>query len=157
MLIWQQNEKLSFVCSPSKAEQFPSHGHPVSFQACGLGSAFYSAKHSGMLCFLILDWLTTNSALLETQAWRRFFCVCVLVVLYILCFVVLVTDGCFCLFLFFFFFPFVCLTFPVWCVCCYQFLLLHPLPLCLSWLHRYLSQASWPGCRKTVSLDKLSC
>lgn len=56
-----------------------------------------------------------------------------------------------------FFFSFVHLTFPIWCVCCYQFLLLHPLPLCLSWLHRYLSQASWPGCRKTVSLDKLSC
>lgn len=34
-------------------------------------------------------------------------CVCVL---YILCFVVLVTDGCFCLFPFFF--SFVCLTCP---------------------------------------------
>lgn len=60
------------------------------------------------------------------------------------------------LFVSFFFFPCVRLTFPIWCVPCYQFLLLHPLPLCLSWLHRYLSQASWPGCRKTVSLDKLS-
>lgn len=43
---------------------------------------------------------------------------CVLVVLYILCFVVLVTDGCFCLFPFFFLCPFdfpdmVCVLLPV--------------------------------------------
>lgn len=89
------------MSSPSEVEQVPSHVYPVTFQTHSLRLAFCSAKHRGMLCFLIVDWLTTNSALLETQAWRRFFRVCVLVVLYILCFVVLVTDGCFCLFPFF--------------------------------------------------------
>lgn len=73
-------------------------------------------------------------------------------VLGILMFVVFVTDFCFLFVSFSFLFLF---DFPILC-CCYQFLLLHPLPLCLSWLHRYLSQASWPGCRKTVSLEKLS-
>lgn len=144
----EHNEKLSAACClspPRTPQELPAVG-------CALLCAQMDA---GRFCFLGLDWLATNSASLETQAWRRFFCVCVLVVLDVLCFVVHVTDGCFCLFPFFFS-PCVRLTFPIWCVPCYQFLLLHPLPLCLSWLHRYLSQASWPGCRKTVSLDKLS-
>lgn len=76
-LSWQQDGKLSFVCSPSEAEQVPSHAHPVTFQMHSLRLAFYSAEHRGMLCFLILHWQTTNSALLGTLAFEGGSCVCV--------------------------------------------------------------------------------
>lgn len=58
-------------------EQEPSHA-PCELPDTQPALSCYLAEHRHAL-LLIFYWLTTNSALLETQAWRRFLCVCVCV------------------------------------------------------------------------------